>query len=144
MGIMAIEKALDAAKVKNQDLVEVAPNVNPPVCKIMDYGKHQYYQKKVETKHKKSQKKTSIKGIRMGFKTGEHDVETKIKQARKFLESGNGVKISLLFKGREVVYKDLATEKMLKFQTALEDIADMEAIPKSQGNTLIMMLTPKK
>ena len=80
---MAIEKALTLAKEKDLDLAEVAPNANPPVCKILDYGKHQYHQKKVETKHRKMQKKTEVKGVRMGFKTGEHDMQVKARQAKK-------------------------------------------------------------
>jgi len=144
LGIMAIEKAMDLAKEKNLDLAEVAPNVNPPVCKILDYGKYQYHQKKIETKHRKMQKKREVKGVRMGFKTGDHDVETKAKQARKFLEAGNSVKVSLIFRGREVIYKDLATVKMKKFADSLEDICKVETAPKKQGNTLLMILTPNK
>lgn len=125
------------------DLAEVAPNVSPPVCKILDYGKYQYHQKKVETKHRKMQKKSEMKGIRLGFKTGEHDIGIKIKQAKKFLEAGNAVKVALIFKGREAMYKHLAHDKMIKFHEALKDICSMEAIPKSQGNVLIMILTPK-
>lgn len=144
LGIMATDKALALAQEKDLDLCEVAPNVNPPVCKIMDYGKHQYHQKKIDTKHRKAQKKTEVKGVRMGFKTGEHDMETKAKQARKFLEVGNSVKVSLIFRGREAMYKDLAKEKMLKFQESLEEMCTIETSPKGQGNTLIMILTPKK
>lgn len=141
---MATEKASALAQEKDLDLCEVAPNVNPPVCKIMDYGKYQYHQKKIDTKHRKTQKKTEVKGVRMGFKTGEHDMETKAKQAKKFLEVGNSVKVSLIFRGREAMYKDLAKEKMLKFQEGLKEICSIETFPKSQGNTLIMILTPKK
>lgn len=144
LGIMATDKALALAQEKDLDLCEVAPNVNPPVCKIMDYGKHQYHQKKIDTKHRKAQKKTEVKGVRMGFKTGEHDMETKAKQAKKFLEAGNSVKVSLIFRGREAMYKDLAKEKMLKFQESLEEMCTIETSPKGQGNTLIMILTPKK
>ena len=126
------------------DLAEVAPKANPPVCKIMDYGKYQYHQKKVETKHRKMQKKTEVKGIRIGFKTGAHDMEVKAKRARKFMEDGNTVKVSLIFRGREAIYKNLARTKMLKFQESLAEICNIETAPKSQGNTLIMILTPKK
>lgn len=132
------------AKEKGLDLAEVAPNVNPPVCKILDFGKHLYHQKKVETRHRKMQKKTEVKGIRMGFKTGDHDLQVKARQAKKFLAGGNMVKVSLLFRGREAIYKDLAIEKMQKFSENLEDIAIIDTQPKKQGNTLIMILTPKK
>jgi len=143
MGIVSIEKALALAEEKGLDLAEVAPNVNPPVCKILDYGKYQYYQKKIETKHRKMQKKAEIKGIRLGFKTGDHDIATKTNQAKKFLSEGNTVKIALIFKGREAMYKNLAEEKMMKFFEGLKDVCTMESSPKSQGNVLIMVLTPK-
>jgi translation initiation factor IF-3 len=143
MGIVSIESALALAEQKMLDLAEVAPNVRPPVCKIMDYGKYQYHQKKIETKHRKMQKKAEIKGIRLGFKTGDHDIETKIKQAKKFLEEGNAVKVALIFKGREAMYRNLAEDKMKKFYDGLKDICALEAPPKNQGNVLIMVLTPK-
>lgn len=141
---MAREKAMEMAAALEMDLAEVAPNVNPPVCKIMDYGKYQYHQKKVDTKHRKMQKKTEVKGIRMGFKTGDHDMEVKARAAEKFLKAGNAVKVSLIFRGRESIYKDLATVKMQKFYDSLQDAASLDTPPKKQGNTLIMILTPKK
>ena len=144
MGIMSIEKARKVASDAELDLAEVAPNVNPPVCKVLDYGKYQYHQKKVETKHRKMQKKTEVKGVRMGFKTGAHDMEVKARQAQKFLAAGNSVKVSLIFRGRENIYKDLARDKMLKFSEQLEEVCSVEQEPKRQGNTLIMILTPKK
>lgn len=143
LGVVNTDEAREIAKKSNLDLAEVAPQADPPVCKILDYGKYQYHQKKVETKHRKMQKQTEVKGVRMGFKTGEHDVEVKAKQARKFLESGNMVKLSLIFRGREAIYKDLATEKMMQFFQKIEDIGNLETAPKSQGNTLIMIITPK-
>ena len=141
---MAIEKALELAKKDQLDLCEVSPNSVPPVCKVMDYGKHQYHQKKIDTKHRKMQKKTETKGVRLGFKIGDHDMEVRRKQAEKFLLQGNMVKVALIFKGREAMYKHLAKDKMLQFYDQLEEIAVMELAPKSQGNTLIMILTPKK
>lgn len=131
------------AKEKNLDLAEVAPNANPPVCKILDYGKYQYHQKKVETKHRKMQKKTEVKGVRIGFKTGDHDLAVKARQAEKFLKAGNTVKVSLIFRGREAIYKDLAKEKMNKFFERVEELATMDTAPKGQGNTLIMIISPK-
>lgn len=141
---MATDNALQLAREKSLDLCEVAPNVNPPVCKIMDYGKYQYHQKKIDTKHRKTQKKTEVKGVRLGFKTGEHDLNVKAKQARKFLEAGNSVKVALIFRGRESMYKDLAQEKMMKLYEDLKDVCTIEAPPKGQGNILIMILTPTK
>jgi translation initiation factor IF-3 len=141
---MGTAKAIQMAKDQELDLAEVSPNSKPPVCKIMDYGKYQYHQKKVETTHRKMQKKTEVKGVRMGFKTGEHDIQVKVKQATKFLEARNIVKVSLIFRGREIIYKDLAREKMLKFYEELKDICVMDTSPKGQGHTLIMILTPNK
>jgi translation initiation factor IF-3 len=143
LGIVALDKALALAEEKGLDLAEVAPNVSPPVCKILDYGKYQYYQKKIETKHRKMQKKAEMKGIRLGFKTGDHDLNVKMNQAKKFLEAGNMVKVALIFRGREAMYKHLAEEKMMKFHEGLKDISVLEATPKTQGNVLIMVLTPK-
>lgn len=144
LGIMSIEKALALAAESNLDLAEVAPNVNPPVCKVLDYGKYQYHQKKVETKHRKTQKKSEMKGVRMGFKTGDHDLQVKAKQAKKFLEAGNSVKVTLIFRGREVVYRDLAIEKMKKFSDGLRDLCTVEQDAKKTGHMLTMILTPTK
>lgn len=141
---MGIGKALQMAKDMELDLIEVAPKANPPVCKILDYGKYLYHQGKIERKQKKSQKRTEVKGIRIGFKTGDHDLEVRANQARKFLEDRNTVKVTLLFKGREVVYVDMGVEKMKKFYGRLNDIAAVELSPKRQGNTLTMILTPNK
>lgn len=141
---MATQKALQLAKESELDLVEVAPMAKPPVCKIIDYGKYLYHQDKVERKHKKMQKKAEIKGIRIGFKTGDHDLEVRANQARKFLSDRNLVKVALLFRGREIVYSNMAKDKMFKFYDNLKDIADIDQPPKQQGNTLTMILTPKK
>ncbi len=122
----------------------MAPNVSPPVCKILDYGKYQYHQKKVDTKHRRLQKKTEVKGVRIGFKTGEHDILVKAKQAQKFLEAGNSVKVTLIFKGREAMYAHLAREKMNKFYESIKEFCTQEDSPKRQGNTLLMILTPIK
>jgi len=141
---MATEKALEQAKSKDLDLVEVSPNANPPVCKIMDYGKYQYKQKKIDQKHKKMQKQTEVKGIRVGFRTEEHDLEVKRKQAEKFLKARNIVKVQLIFKGRELAHAKLAEEKLKKFAESLEEVAQVEEGPKRQGYNLIMILTPLK
>lgn len=144
LGIMSKEAALKMAEEAGLDLAEVAPNVNPPVCKILDYGKYQYHQKKIEMKHKKMQRKAEIKGMRIGFKTGDHDLEVKAKQAHKFLEDGNSVKVTLLFRGREAIYKDLGIAKIMKFYDGVKDIGTMESMPKKQGNTLLLIVTPNK
>ncbi len=143
LGVVTIEEALKKAAECEMDLAEVAANTNPPVCKILDYGKYQYHQKKVDTKHRKMQKKTEVKGVRMGFKTGEHDIAVKVRQTRKFLEAGNAVKVTLVFRGREAAYQELAISKLNKFSEDLQDVGNLEDPPKRQANALIMILTPK-
>ena len=144
MGIMGTQKALEMARAAELDLVEVAPKANPPVCKILDYGKYLYYQDKLDRKQKKMQHKTEIKGLRIGFRTGDHDLEVSAKKARKFLENRDLVKLTMMFRGREIAYEKLGREKMDKFIAGLLDIAEIETPPKRQGNSLILILTPKK
>lgn len=140
---MAREKALALAKESGLDLILVAPNINPPVCKIMDYGKYLYKEKKAERKQKASQKQSEVKGIRLSLRTGEHDIEVKVNRSRKFLSERHSLKIQLILKGREITHLDLAREKMLKFAEKLAEIAIMDMPPKRQGNSLIMTLSPK-
>lgn len=140
---MAREKALALAKENGLDLILVAPNINPPVCKIMDYGKYLYKEKKAERKQKASQKQSEVKGIRLSLRTGEHDIEVKVNRSRKFLSERHSLKIQLILKGREITHLDLAREKMLKFAEKLAEIAIMDMPPKRQGNSLIMTLSPK-
>ncbi len=144
LGIMSRDAALQLAQESGLDLAEVAPNVNPPVCKILDYGKYQYHQKKIEMKHKRMQKKAEIKGIRIGFKIGDHDLEIKANQAQKFLKEGNPVKVTLLFRGREAAYKELGLAKMMKFYDGVKEAGKMEDRPKKQGNAMLMVITPSK
>ena len=144
LGIMAMQDALAKAQGKGIDLVEVSPNANPPVCKIMDYGKYQYKQKKIDQKHRKMQKQSEVKGVRLGFRTDEHDLEVKRKQAEKFLSARNIVKVALIFKGRELAHIDRAKAKLIKFADSLSEICTIEEGPKRQGYNLIMILTPIK
>jgi len=132
------------ATERGLDLVEVAPLAKPPVCKILDFGKFIYRQKKIEQKHKRQQKKSEIKGIRLSLRIDLHDIETKAKQARGFLEDRNSVKVTLVFKGREAAHADLAKDKLDKFLEYVKDIASVEQVPKKQGNQLIMILAPQK
>ena len=143
LGIKSIDEALRLAEEKGLDLVEVAPKANPPVCKILDYGKYLYRLNKQEQKQKKAQKQGEIKGIRMTFRIDQHDLETKINRAKEFIEDRNSVKVMLVFRGREAAHSDLAKVKMDQFLTALKDIAQVEEPPKMQGNQMIMILTPK-
>ena len=136
--------ALAKAKAAELDLVEVSPNINPPVCKIMDYGKYQYKQNKIEQKHRRMQKQTEVKGIRLSFRTDDHDLETKINQAIRFLKDRNIVKVALIFKGREAAYAHIALEKMKKFAEGIKAVGKVDEGPKKQGYNMIMIISPLK
>nr|NIV71864.1 translation initiation factor IF-3 [Calditrichia bacterium]NIW12830.1 translation initiation factor IF-3 [Candidatus Thorarchaeota archaeon]NIW78260.1 translation initiation factor IF-3 [Calditrichia bacterium] len=123
LGIMPIREALKAADRFYLDLVEVAPNAKPPVCRIMDFGKYQYEQSKKEKESKKKQHTITVKEIRMRPKTDDHDLETKLRQARKFFEQKNKVKFSLIFKGREMAYQETGKEMLERVIESLEDVA---------------------
>lgn len=141
---MAREKAQALADEAGLDLVLVSPQSNPPVCRIMDYGKHLYRQNKQDRKQRASQKQVEVKGIRLSLRTGEHDIDVKVKRARKFLAERHGIKVQLIFKGREITHLDLAQAKMREFAQKLTDVARVEVAPKRQGNTLFMTLSPLK
>jgi len=141
---MGIQKAREMAKEQGVDLVEISPNAKPPVCRLMDYGKYLYRQKKQDQKHKSKQKKNEVKGIRLSLRTDVHDIEVKVKRARKFLEQGNSIKVALIFRGREITHFDLAVDKMLIIKEALKDIAKCDQEPKRQGYNLFMILSPLK
>lgn len=130
------------AEEKGLDLVEVAPKASPPVCKIMDYGKYQYQRKKADQKQRKAQKKNEIKGIRLTLRTDVGDLEVKLKKAKQFLAAGHSLKIQLMFKGREIVHKDLGLAKLEKFKEDLAEVAKVDQEPKRQGYTMIMILSP--
>ena len=141
---MGIERARALAQEQGLDLIEVSPNVHPPVCRIMDYGKYLYRQKKQEQKHKAMQKSREIKGVRLSLRTDKHDIEVKLNQARSFLEDGNSLKFTLIFRGRELTHYDLALEKMMYIKEALKELAKVDQAPKKQGYNLIMILSPLK
>jgi translation initiation factor IF-3 len=144
LGIKSIQDAKAMAEREELDLVEVAPNANPPVCKIMDYGKHLYKIKKQLQKQRSSMSKHEVKGIRLSLRTDTHDIEVKVKRARKFLAQGHSLKVALIFKGRELSHFDLALAKMEVIKKALEDVAKVDQQPKKQGYNLFMILSPLK
>jgi translation initiation factor IF-3 len=144
LGIMTPEEALNEAAMRNLDLVEVSPNAQPPVCRIMDYGKFRYEQSKKEKEARKNQKVVTVKEIRMGVKIDNHDFDVKAKNSRKFIESGDKVKVAIRFRGREIVHNDLAKEKLLSLSKQLEDIAVVEKQPFLEGRQMIMILAPAK
>jgi len=126
------------------DLVEISPNAKPPVCKIIDYKKFLYDQKKKQKEIKAKAQKIVVKEIRFGPNTDEHDFEFKVKHAEKFINEGAKVKAFVFFKGRTIVFKERGEILLLKMAQALEDIATVESLPKLEGKKMIMFLTPKK
>lgn len=142
--VRSIEEALQLAEERSLDLVEIAPNADPPVVKIIDYRKFLYDQKKKQKELKSKQQKVVVKEIRFGPNTDEHDFEFKLNHARKFLEEGSKVKAYVFFKGRTIVFKERGEVLLLKFANELADLGALEQLPKLEGKRMIMMLNPKK
>ena len=143
LGVMPLQEALEKAEEVNLDLVLVAPNGNPPVCKIMNYGKYKFEQAKKEKEAKKKQKTLEIKELRVTPNIEEHDFGFKSKNARKFLEDGNKVKITVRFRGREVNNAKIGEQVLYKFIESLEDIATVEKKPKLEGRNMFTILAKK-
>jgi translation initiation factor IF-3 len=144
LGIMSLTEALDVAAKAALDLVEVAPNSTPPVCRIMDYGKFRYQQSKKQQVAKKSQSIIQVKEIRIRPKTDDHDLQVKIKHIKKFLTQNDKVKITMMFRGREMAYTDLGKKIMEEVQRALADVCIIDQHPRLEGRNMIMMVSPKK
>ncbi|MEO1022556.1 MAG: translation initiation factor IF-3 [Bacteroidota bacterium] len=138
------ERALKIAEQFNLDLVEIAPNANPPVCKIIDFGKYQFEKKKKEKEAKKKQHTVTVKELRFRPNTDDHDLEFKTRHAREFLEAGDKVKASVQFRGRDMLYTEKGELLLLKLAKSLEDVAKIEARPNLEGRRMIMILTPSK
>ena len=143
LGVVSLKEALEVAGEKKLDLVLVAPNAKPPVCKIMNYGKYKFEQAKKEKEAKKKQKTTEIKEIRITPNIEEHDFGFKAKNARKFIEDGNKVKITVRFKGREVNNSKLGEDVLDRFIENLSDIANVDKKPKLEGRNMFIMLSKK-
>lgn len=141
--IYPISKALEIAAEQALDLVEISPNAVPPVCRIIDYSKFLYEQKKKQKEIKSKAKQTIIKDIRFGPNTDDHDFQFKLKHAISFLESGEKVRAFVHFKGRAIVYKDRGEILLLKFAQALEDVGKVELLPKLEGKRMFLTLGPK-
>lgn len=142
--VYPIDEALRLAEEKGMDLVEIAPNAVPPVCKIIDYKKFLYDQKKKQKELKSKQAKIVIKEIRFGPNTDEHDFDFKLGHARKFLEEGSKVKAYVFFKGRTIVFKERGELLLLNFAKEVSDLGVVEQLPKLEGKRMIMMINPKK
>ena len=143
IGVVPIEAALKTAADLGLDLVEVSPNANPPVCKIMDYGRYKYEQTKKKQEAKKKQTTFQVKEIKVRPKTGDHDLQVKMGHIRKFLGKKDKVKVTVLFRGREITLSDRGRELLQRIATEFEDIAVVEQYPKFEGRTMMMVLSPK-
>ncbi len=142
LGILSIKEALDIAREADLDLVEVASNSEPPVCKIMDYGKYRYDVTKKEKDSKKAQHQVRIKEVKLKPNIDENDFSTKLKQARSFMEKGNKVKITCMFRGRELAYPEHGFKVVQKMSQGLADLGFIEAEPKLNGRSLICVMSP--
>lgn len=143
VGIVPLSKALEMAEEAGLDLVEVAPTANPPVCRIMDYGKFKYQRKKRQAEARKRQSGGQLKEVKIRYKTDEHDLATKMRQAREFLMDGHKVKFVMAFKGRELQFLSLGQQTMEKVAAALMDVGVLERPPTMEGRILTMYLSPK-
>ncbi|MFH1075935.1 MAG: translation initiation factor IF-3 [Pseudomonadota bacterium] len=143
MGVLPTFQALAIARERGLDLVEVAPMANPPVCRIMDYGKYRYEQKKKTQEAKKKQASFQIKEIKLRPTTSNHDLDVKVRYIKRFLEHHDKVKVTLQFKGREVAFTDLGRVLMNKAIELTSDIAVVEETPKMEGRRMVMLLAPK-
>jgi translation initiation factor IF-3 len=143
LGIVSIEDAMQRAASRDLDLVEVAPNADPPVCRIMDYGKFKYMQSKREQEARKKQTLIHVKEIKVRPKTDEHDLNVKIRRIRKFLEDGDKVKVTVRFRGREMSYASQSGFEMLKAIVAeVADLSKVESVPKMEGRTMMTIVAP--
>ena len=141
--VASLDEALAMARNQDLDLVEISPNAKPPVCKIVDYQKFLYNEKKRQKKIKANTVKVEVKEIRFTPNTDDHDFDFKLKHAKKFLEQGNKVKAFVFFKGRSIIYKDQGQILLLKMAEQLEDVGIVETMPKLEGRRMIMILAPK-
>lgn len=140
---MPIHQALAAAKDHNLDLVEVSPFAKPPVCKIMDYGRYKYEQTKKQQEAKKKQSTFQLKEIKVRPKTGDHDLQTKLGHIKKFIGRKDKVKVTVMFRGREITLSHRGRELLAKIAEEVNDIAVIEQPPKFEGRTIVMVLAPK-
>ncbi len=144
LGILPIKDALKAAEDRNMDLVKIAPGAQPPVCKIMDYGKYRFDQAKREKEAKKNQKVIELKEVRLSLNIDVHDFNTKVNQAKKFIANGNKLKVSIRFRGRELGHPEIGHANMERFAEAMAEVASVEKAAKMEGRNMLMFMAPKK
>ncbi len=144
LGIMSSREAMQLADEKQLDLVLVSDKADPPVCKIVDYGKHKFEQEKKAKEAKKKQHNVDVKEVKMRYKIEEHDYNVRINQAERFLKAGDKVKATIMFRGREIQHSDLAEELLKRMATDLQDLAEVQQAPKKEGRNMMMLMAPKK
>ncbi len=142
LGVMTTREALDIAEARSLDLVEVSPNADPPVCRIMDFGKFQYEKARKERKAKKQQKVIEVKEIRLSPKTDDHHLSFKVRDARKWIADGMKVRVRIRFRGREITHADIGRQRLHRIAEDLKDVAVVEQMPNMEGNTMLMVLSP--
>lgn len=142
LGVISIGHALELAESRGLDLVEVSPNADPPVCRIMDFGKFQYEQARKERKARKQQKVIEVKEIRLSPKTDEHHLSFKVRDARKWIGDGMKVRVRIRFRGREITHANIGLTRLEKIAAELNDVAVVEQSPNMEGNTMLMVLAP--
>lgn len=143
VGVVTLFRALELAEAADQDLVEVAPNANPPVCRIMDFGKFQYEKQRRERKAKKAQKLVEVKQVRLNPATDDYHLGFKMEDAKKWLAEGNKVRFSIRFRGRQNLHTELGYTRLVRISESMKDVAVVEQSPTLEGNTMTMMLAPQ-
>ena len=143
MGVMKTADAIAEAEAQGLDLVEVSPNTDPPVCKILDYGKFKYEAQKKKNEAKKKQKIIEVKEIKLRPNIDEHDYQVKMRNVQKFLDEGDKVKVTMRFRGREMAHQELGVNVLNRVRDDTEDVAKIEAFPKLEGRQMIMVIAPK-
>ncbi|HBQ93705.1 MAG: translation initiation factor IF-3 [Firmicutes bacterium] len=144
LGVVSLREALSMAQERHLDLVEVSPTARPPVCRLMDYGKYKYEQAKKERESRKKQKVVNIKELKIRPNIEDHDFDVKVKSAHRFLEDGDKVKCTMMFRGREIVHAGLGQETLSKLADSVKDVGVIERAPRVEGRSMIMILAPKK
>ncbi len=144
MGVVSIAEALETAATAGVDLVEISPNAEPPVCRLMDYGKFLYEKSKASKEQRKKQKQIQVKEVKFRPGTDDGDYQVKLRNLVRFLEEGNKAKITLRFRGREMAHQDLGFDLLNRIKADLDELAVVEAFPKMEGRQAVMVLAPKK
>ncbi len=142
-GVVAIATAIEAAEAAGLDLVEVSPNTDPPVCKILDYGKYKYQEQKKKNEAKKKQKTVDVKEIKMRPNIDVHDYQVKLRAMQRFFEGGDKVKVTLRFRGREMAHQELGMNLLIRLQEEVDEVAKVELPPKMEGRQMIMVMAPR-